>query len=509
LARFQSESEGASVRCDNEHTRAPAASDEEGQMPNVTQTEKRGASLDALRAHLAGDVFAPGDEGWDEARRAWNLAVDQQPAAVALPESAEDVVAIVKFARRRGYRVAPQGTGHAAPPLGSLEGTILVKTERMRDVEVDPEARVARVDAGVIWIEVVEAAAEHGLAALAGSAPDVGVVGYSLGGGVSFLARKHGLSTNNVLAVDVVTADGRLMRADAENHPDLFWALRGGGGSFGIVTAVEIRLFPLTHVYAGALFFPVERASEVLQTWREWLPSVPRELTSIGRIMQFPPIPDVPEPFRGNSYALVEIIYAGDEAEGAELVEPLRALGPAIDTVEKIPLTKLSELHMDPPFPVPARGDGFTLDELTEETVEAVVELAVGSPFVSFEVRHMGGALAEAKPEHGALASLDVGFLGFAVGIPMTPEIGEAIEAQLDRMHERLAPWKSRQMYLNFRERSNGSSEFYRPDVYRRLRRIKARYDASELIRSNHPIAPERVRRVARTRRASAPALTR
>jgi FAD/FMN-containing dehydrogenase len=475
-------------------------------MPNVTYAEKSTEAFETLRAGLAGDVFAPGDSSWDEARRAWNLAVDQRPAAVALPESAEDVAEVVGFARREGYRVAPQGTGHNASPLGSLEGTILVKTERMRGVEIDPEAQVARVEAGVIWIEVVEAAAEHGLAALAGSSPDVGVVGYSLGGGVSFLARKHGLSTNNVVAVELVTADGKLVRADAENHPDLFWALRGGGGSFGVVTALEIKLFPLTHVYAGALFFPVERASEVLQTWREWVRDVPREMTSIGRILQFPPIPDIPEPFRGNSYVLVETIYLGDEADGARLVEPLRELGPAIDTVATIPVTSLSELHMDPPQPVPAIGDGFTLGELTEETVDAVVELAVGSPFISFEVRHVGGALADAKPEHGALASLEAEYLGFAVGIPMTPEIAEAIEVGLDRMHERLAPWKSRHMYLNFRERSNGPAEFYRPDVYRRLRRIKARYDASELIRSNHPIAPERTRKVGRTRRVAPPA---
>jgi FAD binding domain/Berberine and berberine like len=474
-------------------------------MPTVMHVERSTEAFDALRDRLAGDLYAPGDESWDEARKAWNLAVDQRPAAVALPESAADVVEIVSFARRAGYRVAPQGTGHNAPPLGRLDGTILVKTERMRGVEIDPAARVARVDAGVVWIEVVEAAAEHGLAALAGSSPDVGVVGYSLGGGVSFLARKHGLSTNNVVAVELVTADGQLVRADADSHPDLFWALRGGGGSFGVVTALEIRLFPLTHVYAGAFFFPVERASEVLQAWREWLRDVPRELTSIGRILQFPPIPDIPEPFRGNSYALVEVIYLGNEADGARLVEPLRRLGPVMDTVETIPITRLSELHMDPPEPVPAMGDGFTLDELTEETVETVVELAVGSPFVSVEVRHMGGALAEAKPEHGALASLDVGFLGFAVGIPVSPEVGHAIESQLDRMHERLAPWKSRQMYLNFRERSNGSAEFYRPEVYRRLQEIKARYDAADVIRSNHPIRPSRVRTAARTRRVGPP----
>ena len=444
-------------------------------MPNATYTTRSTRTFDGLRTRIAGDLFVPGDEAWDEARRAWNLAVDQRPAAVALPESAEDVVEIVRFARRAGFRVAPQGTGHNAPPLGRLDGTILVKTERMRRVEIDPEARVARADAGVVWIEVVEAAAEHGL------------------------------STNKVVAVELVTADGSLVRADASNHPDLFWALRGGGGSFGVVTAIELRLFPLTHMYAGLLFFPVERAAEVLRAWREWVRDVPRELTTVGRIMEFPAIPEVPEAFRGNSYAIVEAFFVGDDEAGAELLRPLRELGPVVDTVGTLPITRLSELHMDPPQPVPAMGDGFALDDLTEEGVEALVELTVGSPFVSVEVRHMGGALAEATPGHGALDSLDVGFLGFAVGIPVSPEVAEAIEAQIDLLHGRLAPWKSKQMYLNFRERSNGSAEFYRPEVHRRLQAIKARYDTADVIRSNHPIRPSRVKTVTRVRRVGPP----
>ena len=202
----------------------------------------------ALRARVAGDVVTPADEAWDEARQAWNLAVDQRPVAVVLAETADDVVVTIEEARAAGLRVAPQGTGHNAAPLGELSGTILLRTSRMRGVEIDPAAQIARVEAGVIWIEVVEAAAEHGLAALAGSSPDVGVVGYTLGGGLSWLARKYGFAANQVTAVELVTADGRFIRADRENEPDLFWAVRGGGGSFGVVTALEFRLFPLTEV---------------------------------------------------------------------------------------------------------------------------------------------------------------------------------------------------------------------------------------------------------------------
>jgi FAD/FMN-containing dehydrogenase len=174
-------------------------------------------------------LVLPHEPGWNEARLAWNLAVDQQPAAVALPESPEDVAAVVRWARGRGLRVAPQGTGHNAAAMGSLAHTVLVKTERMRSVTIDPVARSARVEAGVLWAEVSEAAAEHGLAALAGSSPDVGVVGYSLGGGISWFARKHGLAANSVTAIELVNAVGELVRADAENESELYWALRGGG----------------------------------------------------------------------------------------------------------------------------------------------------------------------------------------------------------------------------------------------------------------------------------------
>src|SRR5215470_10308031 len=181
---------------------------------------------------LEAKIFFLLDDGFDVARRAWNLAVDQQPAAVVLPESAQAVVAAVRFAAASGLRITAQGTGHNAGPLGPLDDTILLKTERMRGIHIDPRQRIARVQAGVVWLEAVHAAARHGLAALAGSSPDVGVAGYTLGGGMSFLGRKHGLAAANVTAVEVVTADGSLVRADRDNQPDLFWALRGGGGSF-------------------------------------------------------------------------------------------------------------------------------------------------------------------------------------------------------------------------------------------------------------------------------------
>lgn len=353
--------------------------------------------FERLSTSLDGELVLPSDPSWDEARAAWNLAVDQRPAAVVLAESAADVSKTIQFARSARLRVAPQGTGHGAPPLGDLSDTILLRTTRMRGVSVDPKRRTARVEAGVLWQEVTDAAADHGLAALAGSSHDVGVVGYTLGGGISWLGRKYGLSSNAVLAAEIVDAEGNERRVDYENDPELFWAIRGGGGAFAVVTALEIRLFPVAELYAGTLFFPIDGAREVLSAWLELTDRAPEELVSVGRIMRFPDLPMVPEPVRGKEFALVEIAYLGSEADGIELTRPLRELGPVLDTTAMIPARRLSELHMDPPGPVPGSGDGRLLDALSIEAVDAIVESAgaeSGSTLLSVEVRQLGGALA-------------------------------------------------------------------------------------------------------------------
>ena len=441
-----------------------------------------------LAARIDGAVLVPGDDAWDEARRAWNLALDQQPAAVAIPESAGDVVEIVEFAREAGLRVAPQGTGHGGGALGALDDTILVKLHRLRGVAVDPETRTARAAAGTIWIEVVQEAAQHGLAALAGSSPDVGVVGYTLGGGLSWLGRKHGIGASHVTAVELVTADGRLRRVDRDNDPDLFWALRGGGGNFGIVTAIEFGLFPLTEVYAGILWFPVDRAAEVLAEWRAWTDGLPDETTSVGRILQLPPIEEIPEPVRGKSFVVVEVIHAGGEEEGRELVAPLRALGPAMDTIGRIPVEALSHLHMDPEHPVPGSGDGIALDDVDDDAIDAIVSTVVGSPLLSVEVRQLGGAIGRNRPEHGALASFDAPFILYAVGIAPTPAAARAVEATVGELRTALAPREASHTYLNFADTKRDARTLWSETSHRRLRRIKAAVDPDNRIRSNHEL---------------------
>src|SRR5215468_4953055 len=379
--------------------------------------------LEALRTAVTGGVFVPGQDGYDQARQAWNLAVDERPAVVVIAESPADVARAVRFARSREMRIAPQGTGHGSAPLEPLGGAILLRTVRMRDVRIDPVARTARAEAGSLWQDVTVPAAGHGLAALAGTSPNVGVTGYTLGGGMGWLARRYGLAANSVTAAEIVTPDCRLRRADADHEPDLFWAVRGAGGSVGVVTALEMRLYAVRELYAGTLFFPIERAAEVLKTWRAWTATVPDEVTSVGRILRLPPLPGVPEPLRGRAFALVEAAYLGDAASGAELIQPLRRLGPDVDTFATIPAPALQQLNMDSDQPVPNQGDGAFLAGFPDAAIDALVAVAgpdADAPLAAIEIRHLGGALARPAPGGGAQAMIDAQYVMFAGDVTPT-----------------------------------------------------------------------------------------
>ncbi|ONH24379.1 oxidoreductase [Pseudofrankia asymbiotica] len=449
------------------------------------------AGLDRLAADLDGPLLRPADDGWDTARQAWHLTVDQRPTAVVTALSVRDVATVVLAAAELGLRVAAQSTGHNAAPMGDLAGTILLRTSAMRSVHIDAEACLARVEAGALWMDVTDAAARHGLAALAGSARDVGVAGYTLGGGLSWLGRSHGLAASSVTAMEAVTADGRFRRVHAGQDPDLFWALRGGGGGFGIVTALEFRLYPVTDVYAGVLFFPIERAEEVLHAWRGWLPSVPDEVTSVGRLLRFPPLPELPPALRGQSYVVVEAACQLPPSLAAALLAPLRALGPSLDTFTTRPASELGLLHMDPDGPTPAHGDGMLLRALPPEAVTAFASGADGADaLLSLELRHLGGALAPGRRPGGAVDGIDAAFALFAVGITPDAASAQAVRSAVDAVQRRMGPWSTGGAYLNFAERRRSGEELFGARTYQRLRQIKAAYDPADVIRSNHPVEP-------------------
>ena len=446
----------------------------------------------ALRSRLQGELVRPRDEGWDEARQAWNRAVDQRPAAVVLAETADDVAAVVDFARANGLQIAAQGTGHGAGALGDLADTILLKTERMRDVAVDTATRTVRVGAGVLWQEAADAADAHDLAVLAGSAPDVGVVGYTLGGGMSWLARKHGLAAANVTSAEVVTADGRIRRIDRVTDAELFWAIRGGGGNFAAVTALEFSALPLAEVYAGWLIWPMEDAARILRAWRDWLPSVPDELTSCARLLHVPPLPEVPEPFRGRSLVAVEAVSCGDAGAADGVLAALRALEPELDTFASMRPRELGRLHLDPDHPTPAIGNGMLINALPDSVVDelvATVGVGSGTPLLSVEIRHTAGALRNGPADAGASAALAGEFALFALGVPFEPELREAITAAVDRIEETFAACLCGR-YLNFTERRVDGSAIFAAEVLERLRRAKTDYDPANLFRANHPIEP-------------------
>jgi FAD/FMN-containing dehydrogenase len=445
--------------------------------------------LDDLRGRLDGAVVMPGDETWATARQAWNLAVDQQPIAVVYPESAGDVVATVVFASDHGVRIAFNAGGHNAGPIDWGKDTLLLKTERMQGIEIDASARRARVEAGALAKPLAIAAGEHGLAYLAGTCPDVGVLGYALGGGLSWMVRKFGLACNSILAADLVTAGGRLVRADRDTEPELFWAIRGGGGNVAAVTAIELELFPVREIYAGVLFWHIERAAEILKAWREWIETVPDECESLGRMLQLPDAPFLPEHLRGRSFVLLEAAFIGSASDGAALLRPLRDLEPEIDTVAIMPTSDLSSVNMDPDFPLPYAGDGILLADLPPQAIDNLVDAFVGSPLLHVEVRHLGGAAAIRSLDHGVLDAIDQPFVVFTFGLAPDADAYAAVDRHVRLLLGALGAWDSGRRYLNFAESRVDARSIFPEETYDRLLRAKARYDPTGIFLANHPIS--------------------
>ncbi|MFF5179091.1 FAD-binding oxidoreductase [Micromonospora sp. NPDC000316] len=447
-----------------------------------------------LAAQTVGPVLLPGDDGYDAECASYNLAVPQRPALVVGAAGVADVQAAVRFAAEQGLPVAMLATGHSAL---SSAGALMINTRRMNTVTINPEALTARVDAGVSWQQVVEAAGKYGLAPLSGAAPTVGVVGYTLGGGLGPIGRTFGFAADHVRRIELVTADGQLRVATAADEPDLFWAVRGGKGNFGVVTALEFNLFPVSHIYGGGLFFAGDRAAEVLNAWGRWTAGVPDELTSSIALLQLPPVPEVPEPLRGRMVVHVRIAYVGPAEEGERLTAPLRAIAPAlIDSVTEMPYTAVGSIHADPPTPIPIVDGSALLREFTPELVDAIVAQAgpeAGSPLAIFELRHLGGAF-DRRPEPGNAVDLQgAAFTCYAVGIG-GPDEAPAIQAHLTRVFQAIRPWSTGRRFVNFLTATDTTpeavAEAYLPETYRRLTAIKGSYDPTNMFRATPAIPP-------------------
>lgn len=443
---------------------------------------------------FSGPVLRPGDDGYDAERAGFNLTVEHHPELIVGATGAEDVIAAVEYASARGLAVAVLTTGHG--PAVPADGQVLISTRRMSDVQVDPAARTARVGGGVRWQQVLPQTVPHGLAPLNGSSPNVGVVGYTLGGGVGPLGRSYGFAADRVRHIDIVTADGQLRHVTADSEPELFWAVRGGKGNFGVVVGLEFDLVPVSRVYGGGLFFPAEAAADVLHTYSRWVQTVPEEMSSSVLLIEFPPIPEIPELFRGRYIANVRLAYTGTAEEGERLVQPLRDIGSQIlDTLGELPYTDIGTIYNDPTDPSPAYDSSVSLHTLDEGAVDAILSLAgpdAGSPLI-IEMRQLGGAYARPPAIPSAVGGRDTAHLLFAAGL-LLPGREDAVRRAHEQLHETMRPWDTGAMIYNFSGVSAADPErvklAFTPADYARLATAKASYDPQNMFRINFNIPP-------------------
>ena len=375
-------------------------------------------SVSELSARVAGTVLEPGQSGYDQEIAGFNAAMAHRPELVVGAATQEDVVQAVLFARARGWRVAVQSTGHGAQL--PVESGLLVTTGRIDQVKIDVAARAATVGAGARWGAVVASAAPHGLAPITGSSPTVGVVGFLLGGGIGPLARSHGFGSDYLVGATLVTGTGDVVRASADENPDILWALRGGKPGLGIVTEVRLQLVDLPALFAGALFFEEAHIEGALRAWIAWTALAhPRATTSVA-IFRFPPRETLPPPLRGRRLLALRFAYPGDAAEGARLAAPLRSIAPIyIDKLGALPIADVAQIFDDPPGPLPAWTSGGLLASVDQDFASALlrhVGAGTDGPFLAAEVRHLGEACARDVPGGSAAggrgAAFTLGLIG-------------------------------------------------------------------------------------------------
>jgi FAD/FMN-containing dehydrogenase len=366
-----------------------------------------------------------------------------------------DVQAAVAFAAAQGRPALVKTTGHQM--VGPAHDAVVITTHRMNGVVIDVAGRTARVGAGALWSQVVAAAAKDGLAPLNGSNPTVGVSGYTLGGGLSpTLGRSHGYAADHVRSLDVVTADGELRQVDAASEPELFWALRGGKGNFGVVTALEFDVFPVPRIYGGGLYFPGERMADVLRAWTAWHPNTPETMVSSFAVLRLPPLPELPAPLRGVFAVTLRFAYNGTAEDGERMIAPLRAIAPPImDTVRDMPYREVASIHDEPTEPLPYYERGVMLRDFPKSAQDKLIEL--------------------------------VGPMGVEVG-PAEPRLKESIATLLDGM----APWQGDRRLVNnlAPDEAADAVAIYGPERYARLAAVKRAYDPTNMFRINHNVGP-------------------
>jgi hypothetical protein len=455
-------------------------------MTTLTETRSTTtAPFAELDERTIGTLALPGDEAYEAIVSPWNLAVPVRPAAALAAASAQDVVEAVRFAGRHGLLVTPQATGHG--PISALVGELLVTTKHLDECIVHPEGW-ARVGAGVKWIRVVEAAAPYGLAPLSGSITDVGIVGYTTGGGLGPMARTYGIAADRVRAFEVVTGDGVLRRVTPTEHPDLYVALRGGKGTVGIVTAVEFDLVHQPRFYGGSLWFDGADAAAVIERWREWSAELPEAGTTSFALFRLPAGPDTPPPLADRLSLSIRYVWTGDAAEGEAWFAPMRAAAPIlIDDVADKPYTAIDSVHTDPLDPMPVIEAATVLADFPSEAAEALLSVtgaASSSPQILVEVRQMGGATGREGVYPAAFSSRSVAFCVLTVGLD-----DPAVAAHAEEVLAVLEPWVGGHRMPNFTFDAADLVHAYDDRALARLRSAIATYDPQGVMAIGRAIA--------------------
>jgi FAD/FMN-containing dehydrogenase len=454
--------------------------------------------LDRLPASLHDAVLAPGTPDYEAARPVWNARVDVRPALIVRPASVEAVVDALGVGRDAGLPIAVRGGGHSVAGHGTVEGGLVIDLVRLDRIAVDPAARVARVGGGVRWGALDRALAEHGLATVGGQISTTGVGGLTLGGGVGWLMGAFGLVVDNLRSVDLVDADGRIRTVSGDREPDLFWALRGGGGNYGIATEFEFDLHPVTTVLAGTLLHPFDRAAEVIARFRDVSATAPDELTLMVLLLQAPRQPFIPEEHRGRPVALFAVCWLGDPDRGREVLRPITSYGPAlVDSVRVMPYPELQSMfdHGSRPGFGNAWRSPF-LRSLDDAAIATIVEHAARMPTDISQVllTNMGGAVARAPDEATAFPQRRASFYLEVIGKWEAGADGGPATAWADAFDSAIRPWSTGYTYVNFLDADGGRPlvAAYDPATLARLAELKARYDPDNVFRINHNIAPRR-----------------
>jgi FAD/FMN-containing dehydrogenase len=435
----------------------------------------------------AGRLHWPGEDGYEERRLPWQRRFDPRPAAILDARGVRDVRAALEIMRDNDLPLAVQATGHGA--VEAADGTLLLRTAGMRAVEVDGQRWTARVAAGTPWSDVIAAAAPYGLAPLSGTSAGVGVAGYTLGGGAGLLSRAFGFAADSLLRADVVTADGELLSATADEHPDLFWALRGGGGNFGVITALEFRLHPVERLYGGLAMFDAARAPEALAAYRDWAPGEPDESSTALVVMTVPPLPQVPEAVRGRRVLALRALYLGGAAEAERVLSPLFAAAgpPLLNGMGEMTYADTSTLLGPPPPPTVAELHIDLFRELPDAVLDVVAD---PDGTAAIELRHWGGAMADAGPGSGPCGHRDVPFSVVATAIAEDREGWSGAKAAADAVAARLRPHATGGTFLNFLGDPARTPTAYTDADYARLAEVKATYDPDNVFRHGHNIPP-------------------